>query len=91
MNRTKEQVDSLADALYYLKKAMILIDPSLDGLHGSYDDNNKNDDPDAVRNMRLTWDDGREIRIVTSGSTTNFEVFCDVFNAFKKLEEGKES
>lgn len=23
MNRTKEQVDSLADALYYLKKAMI--------------------------------------------------------------------
>lgn len=91
MKRTKEQVDSLADALYYLKKAMILIDPSLDGLHGSYDDNNKDDDPDAVCNMKWTWDDGRRIRIDTSGATTNFEVFCDVFNVFKELEEGKES
>lgn len=41
--------------------------------------------------MRWTWDDGRRIRIDTSGATTNFEVFCDVFNIFKELEEGKES
>ena len=26
-------------------------------MHGSYDDNNKDDDPDAVCNMKWTWDD----------------------------------
>ena len=36
MKRTNEQVNNLVDALYYLKKAIILIDPSLDGVHGAY-------------------------------------------------------
>lgn len=61
MKRTKEQVNNLVDALYYLKKAIILIDPSLDGVHGAYDDNNKNDSPDAVSNMRLTWGSGEDL------------------------------
>ena len=91
MKRTKEQVNNLVDALYYLKKAIIMIDPSLDGVHGAYDDNRDNDAPDAVSNMRWTWDDGREKRIDTYGSTTNYEVFCNVFNAFREIEEDKQS